>query len=74
MLLPGAAVKGGGAGRLFGSVTSAEISEALKAQHAIAIDKRKIVLDSDIKNYGRYEVEVKVYPSVTARITVSVEE
>ncbi|MEF9976504.1 MAG: 50S ribosomal L9 C-terminal domain-containing protein, partial [Oscillospiraceae bacterium] len=38
------------------------------------VDKRKIVLGKDIKNYGRYEVDVKIYPKVGAKITVSVEE
>ena len=44
--------KGGGAGRLFGSVTNAEISDALAKQHKIQLDKRKIVLKDPIKNVG----------------------
>ena len=50
-------VKGGGAGRLFGSVTTQEISEALKEQMNIDVDKRKIVLDEAIKNVGTYTVK-----------------
>ncbi|MFR8334301.1 MAG: 50S ribosomal protein L9 [Oscillospiraceae bacterium] len=48
--------KGGGAGRLFGSVTSQEIADALQAQ-GITLDKRKIVMDDPIKNVGTYTVQ-----------------
>lgn len=66
--------KAGQGGRLFGSVTSRDIAEALKAKTGESVDKRKIVLDSDIKNFGTYAVEVKIYPKVTAHLTVKVEE
>ena len=66
--------KGGGAGRLFGSVTNQEISEALKAQTGIAIEKRKIVLNDTIKNVGPYTVTCKLGHEITAPLTVKIEE
>ena len=62
----------GGDGRLYGSVTSKDIVERLQADHKIAIDKRKLVLADPIKAYGKYEVEVKLYPEVTGKIYVLV--
>ena len=64
--------KGGEGGRLFGSITSKDISEALEEQHGIKIDKKKIVLDAPIKQIGDTEVTVKVYPEVQAQLKVSV--
>lgn len=64
----------GGDGRLYGSITSKDIAEKLKEQHKIEIDKRKLVLAENIKAYGTYEVEVKVYPEVSAKLKVSVTE
>ena len=52
--------KGGGAGRLFGSVTSQEISDALKEQEGIDLDRRKIVIEESIKTVGLYTVKVKL--------------
>ena len=66
--------KAGAGGRLFGSVTSKDIAEAVGKAFGQTLDKRKIVLDGDIKNFGTYEVDVKVYPKVTAKIKVNVEE
>lgn len=66
--------KGGGAGRLFGSVTSAEIAESLKNQHGIALDKRKIVLDDPIKNTGTYTVKCKLGYEITGEVTVKIVE
>lgn len=66
--------QGGPGRRLFGSVTSKDIAAALTQKVGEPVDKRKIVLDGDIKNFGSYEVEVKVYPKVTAKLTVKVEE
>ena len=68
------AAKAGEGGRLFGAVTGKDIAEAVNKTAGVSIDKRKVVLDADIKNYGQYEVEIKVYPSVTAKVTVVVEE
>ena len=64
----------GADGRLYGSVTSKDISDALKNQHKIDIDKRKLVLSENIKAYGTYEVEVKVYPEISAKLKVTVSE
>ena len=52
--------KGGGAGRLFGAVTTTEIADALKKNAGITIDKRKLVLDENIKNVGTYTVKAKL--------------
>ena len=51
--------KGGGAGRLFGSVTNQEIADALKAKTGIALDKRKIMISEPIKNVGTYTVKIE---------------
>ncbi|SKA97523.1 LSU ribosomal protein L9P [Caloramator quimbayensis] len=67
-------VKTGENGKLFGSITSKDISEALKNQYGYDIDKKKIVLDEAIKVAGIYKVEVKVYPEVSATIKVSIEQ
>ena len=67
-------VKGGGAGRLFGSVTTQEISEALKEQMNIDVDKRKIVLDEAIKNVGTYTVKCKLGYEDVGNLKVKVEE
>jgi len=66
--------KGGGAGKLFGSVTSQEIADALKAQTGIGLDKRKIVLADPIKNVGTYTVQCKLGYEITAPLTVKIEE
>jgi large subunit ribosomal protein L9 len=63
---------GGGDGRLYGSVTSKDIVEKLKADTGIEIDKRKLVMNDQIKAYGKYEVEVKLYTEVTGKINVLV--
>ena len=66
--------QGGNDNRLYGSVTNKDISEALKAQFAIDVDKRKLVLSDPIKTFGTYNVDVKVYPEVCAKIKVAVQE
>ncbi|MGM9563973.1 MAG: 50S ribosomal protein L9 [Faecousia sp.] len=66
--------KGGGVGRLFGSVTTQEIADAIKAQEGIDIDKRKIVLDGQIKTVGDYKVKVKLGYEITAELKLRVEE
>lgn len=65
--------KGGGAGRLFGSVTNAEIAEAL-AKTGIKLDKRKIVISDPIKNVGTYTVTCKLGYEISAPLTVKIEE
>ena len=66
--------KGGGAGKLFGSVTNQEIADALKKQSGITLDKRKIVLSDSIKNVGTYTVQCKLGYEITAPLTVKIEE
>ena len=66
--------KGGGAGRLFGSVTNQEIADALKAKTGIKLDKRKIVISDAIKNVGTYTVQCKLGYEITAPLTVKIEE
>ena len=66
--------KGGGAGRLFGSITNQEIADALKAKTGIALDKRKIVISDAIKNVGTYTVTCKLGYEITAPLTVKIEE
>ena len=66
--------KGGGAGKLFGSITSAEIADALNQQHGIELDKRKIVLADPIKNAGTYTVKCKLGYDITGELTVEVKE
>ena len=66
--------KGGGAGRLFGSVTNAEIADALEKQHKIKLDKRKIVLKDAIKNTGTYTVVCKLGYEVNAELRVEIKE
>lgn len=64
--------KGGAGGRLFGSVTNAEISKALKDQAKLDIARNKIELDGNIKQAGITEVTVRVYPEITAILKVNV--
>lgn len=66
--------KAGQGGKLFGSVTSKEIAAELKRQFSIAVDKRKIVLDQDIKAFGTYNCEIKLYNGITAVLKVMVSE
>ena len=66
--------KGGGAGRLFGSVTSSEIADALAEQQGISLDKRKIVLDDPIKNTGTYTIKCKLGYEITGELKVEVKE
>ena len=66
--------KGGGNGRLFGSITNQEIADALKAKTGIALDKRKIVIADAIKNVGTYTVTCKLGYEITAQLTVKIEE
>ncbi|MBR4109027.1 MAG: 50S ribosomal protein L9 [Oscillospiraceae bacterium] len=66
--------KGGGAGRLFGSVTNQEIADALKAKTGIALDKRKIVINDSIKSIGTYTVQCKLGYEISAPLTVKIEE
>ncbi len=58
--------------RLYGSITAKDIAEALKEQHGIDIDRRKMVLDHPIRSFGSYTVDAKLYTDVTARVNVLV--
>ena len=66
--------KGGGAGRLFGSVTNQEIADALAKNTGIKLDKRKIVISDPIKNIGTYTVTCKLGYEITAPLSVKIEE
>ena len=66
--------KAGQGGRLFGSVTSKEIAEELKRQYKVDIDKRKIVIDGDIKAFGTYKCEIKLFGGITAEVFAVVGE
>ena len=64
---------GGADGRLYAAVTAADISKKLKETFGIDVDKRKLVLNDNIKNVGEYNVTVKLYPEISAKIKVIVE-
>mgnify|MGYP000152151914 FL=1 len=66
--------KGGGAGRLFGSVTNTEVSEALAKQAGIQLDKRKIILDEPVKSVGVYTVKCKLGYEINAELKIEVKE
>ena len=64
----------GEAGKLFGSITSMDIAEAIKSQANIEIDKKKIVLSKPIKEIGKTEVTIKLYEGIAANIEVEIQE
>lgn len=66
--------KAGSGGRLFGSVTTSEVSDALKAQFNIEIDRHKIVMSENIKAFGTYELRAKLYNDISGTIFVTVKE
>ena len=66
--------KGGGAGRLFGSVTNQEVADALAKESGIKLDKRKIVISDPIKSVGTYTLNCKLGYEITAPLTVKIEE
>lgn len=65
--------KAGANGKLFGSVTAKDISAAIKSELGIDVDKRKISVN-DIKQFGSFEAEIKIYQGITAKIYVQVTE
>lgn len=67
-------IKAGEGGRAFGSVSSKEIVVAYKEQNGIELDKKKIQLPEALKNFGTYEVTVKLHPQVSAKLRVKVQE
>ena len=66
--------KAGANGKLFGSVTPKEVAQALTAMAGTEIAKNKVSLAQDIKAFGTYDAKVKIYPGITANITVEVTE
>ena len=66
--------KAGNGGRLFGAVTTKEISEGLKKQYSIDIPKQKLVLDEPIKAFGTYQVKAKLGFEISGQVTVTVTE
>ncbi len=66
--------KAGEGGRLFGSITSKDVCEALKEQHDITADKKKLQMSQPIKALGTFSVKIKLYQDVTAELTVKVTE
>ncbi|MBQ7896342.1 MAG: 50S ribosomal protein L9 [Oscillospiraceae bacterium] len=66
--------KAGNGGKLFGAVTSQEISKALKEQHGIEIEKNKIVMKDSIKNFGSYTVKAKLGYEISGNVSVLVVE
>jgi len=66
------ATKAGEGGRIFGSITSKDIADALKQQHKLTVDKKKIQLDNPIKQTGEMTVSIKLYPEVSASLKVTV--
>lgn len=66
--------KGGASGRLFGKVTAKDVAEALSKVAGTEIDKRKVELERDIKDFGTYSATVKLHPGVSAAFKVKVEE
>jgi large subunit ribosomal protein L9 len=66
--------KTGENGKLFGSITTKEISDILEKEHKILIDKKKFDLEEPIKSVGEYYVKIKLHPTVTAKLKVIVTE
>lgn len=66
--------KGGGAGKLFGSVTAQEIADALQAQEGVVLDKRRILMDESIKNVGLYTIRCKLGYEVIGSFRLDVQE
>lgn len=64
--------KAGDGGRIFGSITSKDIADAVKEQHKLTVDKKKIQLDSPIKQTGETDVDIKLYPEVSTTLKVIV--
>lgn len=64
--------KAGEGGRIFGSITSKDIADALADQKKLAVDKKKIQLDNPIKQTGEMTVDIRLYPEVMAKLKVTV--
>ena len=68
--------KAGEGGKLFGAITAKDIAEQLEKDHGLEIDRRKIVLEENIKALGEYELRVKLYPQIESvlKVVISTEE
>lgn len=66
--------KAGSNGKLFGSVTAGNVSDAINEQLGVKIDKKKITLSSDIKNFGSYNAVIKLYNGISEKIDIEVIE
>lgn len=69
-----AKAKAGTGGRLFGAVTAGNIADLIAQQYGCKVDKKRISLKTDIKNFGTYEVEIRLYAGIIAKMTVEVGE
>ena len=65
--------KAGDGGKLFGAITAKDVADAFEKAYGLAIDKKKVVLDTPIKQAGDYKVELKLYPEISAILKVCVE-
>lgn len=66
--------KAGSNGKLFGSVTAGNVADALNEKFGVKVDKKKIALSTDIKNFGSYTAVIKFYNSITETIDIDVDE
>ncbi len=64
----------GADGRLYGSITTSDVAAALKEQHGLEVDRRKIVTDGAIKAFGSYTLEVKLYTEISGKINLVVHD
>lgn len=62
----------GSGDKLFGSVTAKDIANEIKQNYQINVDKRKVVLSNDIKSFGKYTAEVKLYTGISAKVNIEV--
>ena len=67
-------IKAGEGGKAFGSVSGKEIVAAFKEQCGIELDKKKLVLDEPLRNFGTYNVDIKLHPQVTGTLEIKVQE
>ena len=66
-------VRAGENGRLYGSITTQEIADALKAQHGVELDKRKIEVEGKVTSVGQTSITIKLYPGVAAKMNLVIE-
>jgi len=69
-----AVAKAGTGGRLFGAITAGNIADLIAQQYGCKVDKKRISLKTDIKNFGTYEAEIRLYAGILAKVTVEVGE